>query len=65
MTIHSVHLPEEDRLIVRLNNLACLAVLGLHRWADTSLAVASGGCSLVAVCWLLSAVTSLVTEHRL
>ena len=41
-----------------------LAVLGLHCCVSFSLVAASGGYSLVVVCWLLIAVTSLV-GHRL
>ena len=32
--------------------------------SELSLAVASGGCSLVAVCVLLIVMASLVAEHR-
>ena len=42
-----------------------LAVLGLHCCVGFSLAVESEGYSLVAVCRLLVAVTSLVAERRL
>ena len=41
-----------------------MAVLGLHCCSGFSLAVASGGCSLV-VCRLRIAVASLVAEHGL
>ena len=41
------------------------AVLALPRCVDFSLAVAGGGCSLAAVCGLLTAVASLVAERRL
>ena len=33
--------------------------------AGFSLVVAVGSCSLVVICWLLTAVSSLVAEHRL
>ena len=43
-----------------------LAMLGLSvHELELSPAVASRGCSLVAVCGLLTAVASLVAEHRL
>ena len=42
-----------------------MAVLGLHCCSGFSLAVASGGCSLVVVCRLGIAVASLVAEHGL
>ena len=42
-----------------------LAVLGPHCRAGVSLAVASGGCSLTAVCRLLTAGASLTAGHRL
>ena len=42
-----------------------LAVLGLHCCSRFSLVVTSGGCSLVALCWLLTAVVSFGAEHRL
>ena len=42
-----------------------LAVLGLCCCAGFSLVMASGGCSLGAVCRLLIAVASLVMEHGL
>ena len=41
-----------------------LAVLGLHCCTGFSLAAASGGYSLVAVCRLLFSVASFVAEHR-
>ena len=41
------------------------AVLGLHGCARISLVAASRSYSLVAVCGLLTAVASLVAEHRL
>ena len=40
-------------------------MLGLHCYAGFSLVVVSGGYSPVAVCRLLTAVASLVAEHRL
>ena len=40
-----------------------LVVLGLHCCAGFSLAVAIGSHSLVVICWLLTAVSSLVAEH--
>ena len=42
-----------------------LAVLGLHCYMSFSLAVETGGYSLVVVHWLLIAVASLAAEHRL
>ena len=42
-----------------------LAVLRLHRYMSFSLVVETGGYSLVVVRWLLTAVASLVAEHRL
>ena len=39
-------------------------MLGLHCCAGFSLGAVSKGYSLVAVCGLLVAVTSLVAEHR-
>ena len=41
------------------------AVLGLHCCVGFSLVAASRGCFLVAMCWLLIAVASLVEGHRL
>ena len=41
-----------------------LAVLGLCCSADFSLAVASGGCCVVLVLWILIAVGSLAAEPR-
>ena len=41
-----------------------LAVLGLHCCTSFSLVASSGGCSLVTMCRLLTAVVSLV-EHGL
>ena len=45
--------------------ISFLAVLLLHCCADLSVAVVSGGCSLVAVRRLLTAAASLVAEPRL
>ena len=42
-----------------------MTVLGLHCCTGFTLVAASRGYSLVAVCRLLSAMTSLVTEHGL
>ena len=50
---------------VFLFDLFVLAVLGLRRCLGFSLVVASGGYSLAAVHGLLTAVASLVVEHRL
>ena len=46
---------------------ACLswAVLGLHCCVGSSPVVASGGCSPVAVCRLLTVVAPLAAEHGL
>ena len=41
-----------------------LAVLGLH-CCEGFLVTVNGGCPLVALCRLVVAVASLVTEHRL
>ena len=49
------------------NNFVCLFLAGLsfHCCTDFALVAVSRGCSVVAVCMLLKAVASLVTEYRL
>ena len=51
-------------LVLKITIHLCLAVLGLHCWADASLVAVSRACSLAAVHGILTAVTSLVGEHR-
>ena len=52
-------------LVLKITIHLCLAVLGLHCWADASLVAVSRACSLAAVHGLLGAVAALIEEPRL